>query len=438
VNGSNGMSRPPFKSSFERGVVHLDRQNASVPDGQDMPISASHLASQLEELLPNRRATLRLARRQIPGAVALHLAGGPGMPQTDEEAVERVDRLWAKLRRLIDTELEAEIATDEIVGGETTAKGCVEAARLIFRFDKRRDGWSCPKSVDADGIPKLRGLADKEVRPDARRPNRRSFEEDYEPAILLALARLLLRSEEKHRGVTWTNGGGSAPPKRKRVLPVVIAAAATVVAATAVVIAVVAQPGEQGFARNPAGEVGRTAGLQGAIDDLSTADGFAWIASSKDQSALRVDDAREIWEKFDIGLRSPTVKFPRGISAGSGWGGYQIAGGEFRAWIVTTAGTVAVLRPSFLGKGTRVAPIAKLDANSGPVEYALGYLWIGGLTGELVALDAFTGKVAKRYSLPGSLGTVEVAIGLGSAWALDFSGEKVVLLAFPWVEKRLI
>ncbi|HEY6729628.1 MAG TPA: hypothetical protein VI039_01235 [Solirubrobacterales bacterium] len=377
----------------------------------------AQIAGNLKALLPKAGVDLAFVQQRIPALIALKISGGPNPPKTNKEAEERVDRLWSELGRLMDEELLDEIAVDEIVEGETTAEACVGAAKHIFRAKQRDQTWRYSTLDDKRSITTLRAEAYKKLRPEAGRKSRELFEDNYEWPILLALARLLLRVEGQ---------GSESSPASWRKAALLIAAAVTTAAAVAILVVVFAtRSPREVYATNPGGEIERTVGLPSGIEDLSVAAEFTWVASSQSETALRVDQGNEIQETFDIGLPSPPIQLPEDLPNGSQWGGYQIAGGDFRAWVVTTTGTVAVLLPSFLGEGTSMRRVARLAANAGPAEYALGHLWVGGLTGELVSLDASTGRIQKRYRLPGSLGTIDVAIGLGAAWALDFSGSKV-------------
>jgi uncharacterized repeat protein (TIGR01451 family) len=180
-------------------------------DKRSLP-SVKTVANELEKLLNKRRAKVtETLREDMSSVLALYLLGGPEQPEDDEEAAERIDRLWVRLRKFLDSGFADEIATDPIVETEQgTPEDWSEAARLISRYDERGGTWYVEKY--SDNFPELQAEADHKIRKGVG--SHTYFRKNFQKPICQALARLLLKAEEDHR-----NKIGVGQPEEESRLP---------------------------------------------------------------------------------------------------------------------------------------------------------------------------------------------------------------------------
>src|SRR5680860_1091411 len=180
-----------------RPFGHVARQNGRPMAGEENIPSVETITDELGKLLSNRTpsVTMRLAK-DMRSTLSLYVLGGPQQPRNKDEAAERVELLWVKLREFLEWNFADEISNDRIVETEqATPEEWAKAARLVWRFGERGQTWHCGKY--SDNFPELQEKADEIIRKGVGSDT--SFRKKFQEPICKALARLLRKAEEEHR-----------------------------------------------------------------------------------------------------------------------------------------------------------------------------------------------------------------------------------------------
>jgi hypothetical protein len=171
---------------------------------------------------------------------------------------------------------------------------------------------------------------------------------------------------------------------------------------------------------NAAGEVNRVIDAP-APEDMAVAGDFVWLVNANDQTAIRV--SAESGERETIFVdQPPFVSEPLpGTRTSVQTGGYQVAAGPDRAWIVTNGGVMLTIGTT--GRKVEILNFHIRILAGEPVLYR-GSLWVGGL-GEypLHRLRAHDGAIQREYKLrAGPVAIDKLAAGVGSIWAYTDEG----------------
>lgn len=196
-------------------VVHVEQAKWPQMAREESLPSVDTIADNLGELFSSRtaRVTKRLARK-IRVTLALYVLGGPEPPETEDEAAERIDKLWALLREFLEWNFADAISTDPIVDTQpATPEEWGEAACLICRFDERGETWHCDDY--SENFPDHQVEADRKIRKSVGSDT--YFRKNFQEPVFEALARLLLKAEIEHRaevGITPPKATTEKPPHR--------------------------------------------------------------------------------------------------------------------------------------------------------------------------------------------------------------------------------
>jgi hypothetical protein len=182
----------------------------------------------------------------------------------------------------------------------------------------------------------------------------------------------------------------------------------------ALAVAFVVLDSDGGTPANPAGEVGRILNVS-APEDLAVAGGYVWLVDANSQTAIRISETDGRRETIFVD-QPPFVSEPLpDTNTGIRIGGYQVAAGLDRAWIVTNGGTVLSI-----GATGRKVEILNPDINvlNGDPALYRGSLWIVGFGENLYRLRADSGAVQRQYVLRGRPFSIDKLVaGVGSVWA---------------------
>lgn len=210
-----------------------------------------------------------------------------------------------------------------------------------------------------------------------------------------------------------------APGQRLRISRLAGFVFAAVLSAAALAAAVVVLGGGDEAPANAAGEVGRVLNVP-APEDLAVAGGFVWLVNANSETAIRVSVATGEKETIFVDQPPYVAELAPRSKTGIRLGGYQVAAGPDRAWIVTNGGVVLAIGTTER-KAELLNPRIKVFAGKPAIYH--GSLWIGGLGSHpVLRLRASDGTVEREYAprtnnpFPG---IDALATGVGSIWALD-------------------
>lgn len=187
----------------------------------------------------------------------------------------------------------------------------------------------------------------------------------------------------------------------------------------ALVAVLVLLGGEGERSGNPAGEIRRVLNVP-APEDLAVAGGFVWLVNGNSETAIRVSEANGKRETIFVDQPVDIPEIAPRSKTGIRLGGYQVAAGPDRAWIVTNGGVVLAI-----GTTTRKVELLnpQINVHSGKPAIYRGSLWVGGLGSyPILRLRSRDGAVEREYAprtenpFPG---VDALAAGVGSIWALD-------------------
>jgi hypothetical protein len=418
---------------------------------------------------------------RVANLLTLERVGGPQMPESHERA-ERLKAVRELLLEIAPRFLklsQEELEDADLVYPATKPKGGERfahepkrlhlAARTLFQLQLEKPDREISRKDIRSAGNKIWG---KEPHPDSR-----WFEREREKFVLDKLAEWIIETEEAHREANSQPGddaespppatettsppadtpdvrdgpdslgptGGEADnevepdesdddvfdlaaeaaelpppvgPRRLRIRWVVVLAFATALAAA---LAAVVLEGSEAPA-NAAGEVSRVLDVP-APEDMAVAGGFVWLVNANDETAIRVSERTGKQETIFVD-QPPFVSEPLPGShthTGARLGGYRVAAGADRAWIVTNGGVVLSIDTT--GQKVRTLnPDLKVLAGE-PALYH-DSLWVGGFGEYLFRLRADTGAVQREYALRGHPFSIDkLATGVGSIWAYTDFGD---------------
>ena len=192
----------------------------------------------------------------------------------------------------------------------------------------------------------------------------------------------------------------------------------------ALVAALVLSAGGSESSGNAAGEIRRVLNVP-APEDLAVAGGFVWLVNGNSETAIRVSEANGKRETIFVDQPVDIPEIAPRSKTGIRLGGYQVAAGPDRAWIVTNGGVVLAI-----GTTTRKVELLnpQINVHSGKPAIYRGSLWVGGLGSyPILRLRSRDGAVEREYAprtenpFPG---VDALAAGVGSIWALDYVDER--------------